>query len=62
MSELDKTKPVYVYCLSGKRSGNSMLILQELGFKEVYNLIGGYRHWPKTSTNPNQVPVQKATK
>lgn len=62
MSELDKTKPVYVYCRSGNKSGKSMLILQELGFKEVYNLIGGYSRWPKTSANPNQVPVHKATK
>ena len=62
MAKLDKTKPVYVYCRSGNRSGKAMLVLQDLGFKEVYNLIGGYSQWPKNSANPHQVPVEKPTK
>ncbi len=62
MAKLDKTKPVYVYCRSGNRSGKAMLILQDLGFKEVYNLIGGYSQWSKTPVNPNQMPVELYTK
>ncbi len=38
---LDKTKPVLVYCRSGKRSLNAMSIMVELGFSEVYNMQGG---------------------
>ena len=38
---LDKTKPVLVYCRSGKRSLNAMNIMVELGFSEVYNMQGG---------------------
>ncbi len=42
--QLDKTKPVYLYCRSGNRSGKSAKILQEKGY-EVYNVIGGYNKW-----------------
>jgi len=41
LSQLDKSKPVYVYCLSGSRSQDMMKTLQAEGFKEVYNLDGG---------------------
>jgi len=47
IQELDKEKPVYVYCKSGYRSGNSSKILAELGFKEIYDLKGGYMAWEK---------------
>ena len=46
LAKLDKNKPVYVYCRSGNRSGKSMQIMTDMGFKEVYNLIGGYSAWP----------------
>ena len=37
--------PVLVYCRSGNRSGKSMKIMSDLGFKEVYNLIGSIKGW-----------------
>lgn len=40
--QLDKSKPVYLYCRSGNRSGKSAVILKEKGF-EVYNVLGGYK-------------------
>lgn len=43
---LDKSKPVYLYCRSGNRSGKSAIILKERGF-EVYNVLGGYNQWKK---------------
>jgi rhodanese-related sulfurtransferase len=43
---LDKTKPVYLYCRSGNRSGKSAKILQEKGY-EVYNILGGFNQWKK---------------
>ena len=46
LEELDKNKPVYVYCQSGGRSGKAMKKMKEKGFKEVYNLKGGYGKWP----------------
>lgn len=47
MDKLDKSRPIFVYCHSGGRSGKSVPILQELGFKEIYDLDGGYSSWQK---------------
>lgn len=41
ISKLDKSKPVYLYCRSGNRSGKAVDTLQTLGFKAPYN-IGGF--------------------
>lgn len=46
MAKLDKNKPVLVYCASGGRSGNTAAMLKEMGFKEIYDLQGGFRGWP----------------
>jgi rhodanese-related sulfurtransferase len=45
LNKLDKNKPVYVYCRSGHRSGNTMEIMKELGFMTIYNLDGGIKGW-----------------
>lgn len=45
LEKLDKEKPVAVYCKSGGRSGQAMGMMQEMGFKEVYNLNGGIGAW-----------------
>ena len=42
---LDKTKPVFVYCAVGGRSGKATQQLQQAGFKAVYNLSGGMQAW-----------------
>ncbi len=42
---LDKTRPVVVYCASGNRSKSAALWLSENGFTEVYDLEGGYNSW-----------------
>lgn len=42
---LDKSKPVVVYCRSGKRSRNSSKILMKAGFVKVYDLEGGILEW-----------------
>ncbi len=44
-AELDKEKPVLVYCRSGKRSADAAALLEEAGFKEIYNLDGGILRW-----------------
>jgi len=43
LDELDKNKPVYVFCQVGMRGYVASRILMQRGFKEVYNLSGGYR-------------------
>ncbi len=45
ISKLDKTKPVYVYCKSGGRSGKTASQLKTMGFSKIYNLIGGITAW-----------------
>jgi rhodanese-related sulfurtransferase/glutaredoxin len=44
-SWIKKNQPVYVYCHAGGRSFKASEMLIELGFKEVYNLVGGYSRW-----------------
>lgn len=43
--KLDKSKPVAVYCRSGKRSLNAASILSGNGFRIIYNLKSGYLSW-----------------
>lgn len=45
IEKLDKEKPVYLYCRSGKRSARAAAILKDLGFKEIYDMDGGYINW-----------------
>lgn len=45
LAKLDKTKPVYVYCKSGGRSGKAAKQMEKMGFTTVYNLIGGMGAW-----------------
>jgi NADPH-dependent 2,4-dienoyl-CoA reductase/sulfur reductase-like enzyme/rhodanese-related sulfurtransferase len=43
LGELDRVRPVIVYCQVGQRGYNAARILVQSGFGEVYNLAGGYR-------------------
>lgn len=45
LKKLDKNKTYLVYCGIEKRSQKSVDIMKELGFKRVYNLLGGITHW-----------------
>ena len=45
IKKLDKSKPTFIYCLSGGRSGSAMEIFAKNGFKEVYNMQGGILQW-----------------
>lgn len=42
---LDKSKTYLIYCRSGSRSGNTMSMMQNMGFTSVYNLDGGILAW-----------------
>lgn len=42
---LDKSKNYYVYCRSGVRSAKACDIMNELGFENTYNLLGGFMQW-----------------
>lgn len=45
LTALDKTKPVFVYCMSGGRSKGAIQKLRELGYTDVHELKGGYLKW-----------------
>lgn len=45
IKHLDKSKPVYIYCLSGARSNYAMNTMQDLGFTKLYHLVGGINAW-----------------
>lgn len=42
LEKLDKSQSYIVYCKSGGRSAKSADIMQQMGFKSIYNLEGGY--------------------
>jgi len=52
--EMDPTKNYFVYCKSGARSGQACAILNSLGFKNAYNLMGGFLNWEGKKTTLNQ--------
>ena len=41
LEELDRSKKYFIYCLSGNRSGQTLMMMESLGFREVYNLGRG---------------------
>lgn len=45
LEQLDKNKPVYVYCASGGRSSGAMNKMKGMGFTTIYNLEGGMGAW-----------------
>ena len=51
LEELDKTKNYYVYCRSGSRSRQACSIMNRLGFKNAYNLVGGILDWQGVITS-----------
>ena len=45
IDQLDKSKPVAVYCRTGRRSKECSKILSDAGFKKIYELNGGITKW-----------------
>lgn len=45
LAKLDKSKPVYVICQTGRRSQKGAEILEKNGFKDLYNIEGGTSAW-----------------
>lgn len=39
-AQLEKSKPIFVYCAAGGRSTKAAKILEELGFSKIFNLKG----------------------
>lgn len=56
VDKLDPEKPVLVYCKSGGRSAKASAYLVEKGFKQVYDLQGGFTNWV---ANDGEVQIPK---
>ncbi|MCL6274527.1 rhodanese-like domain-containing protein [Muricauda sp. 2012CJ35-5] len=46
--DLDKEKPVYLFCKKGGRSNRAAQIFKENGFTNIYDYSGGYDDWVKS--------------
>ena len=45
IKRLDQSKNYYIYCKVGGRSGQACSVMNQLGFNNTYNLIGGITEW-----------------
>jgi len=45
VNNLDKSKNYYVYCRSGARSAQACALMQQQGFENTNNLMGGISEW-----------------
>ncbi len=54
LANLDPSKPVYVYCAVGGRSGRAANYLKSKGFTAIYDLKGGMGAWNKAG-----LPIEK---
>ncbi len=45
LDKLDKDNIYLIYCQTSRRSGLALDIMAELGFREVYNMLGGIEEW-----------------
>jgi len=65
LNMMQKDKPIYVYCLTGSRSRTAARIMEQNGFKEVYNLAQGVVSWyrsgyPLVAEQVNQAESEEA--
>jgi rhodanese-related sulfurtransferase len=54
LDKLDRQETYLVYCRSGNRSGNAMIVFKDLGFIHVYDMGGGISSWER-----KKYPVEK---
>jgi rhodanese-related sulfurtransferase len=54
MDQLDKSKPIVLYCAVGGRSTAAVGMIRKLGFPVIYNFRGGIREW-----NKEKLPLEK---
>jgi len=54
LQKLDRNKPYLLYCAGGGRSGQTVEVMEKMGFKNIYNLETGFKGWVK-----EKMPVEK---
>jgi rhodanese-related sulfurtransferase len=45
LEKLDRKKPYFVYCRTGRRSVRTCTLMRNMGFKSIFNLEGGLLAW-----------------
>lgn len=53
VEKLDKSKNYYVYCKAGGRSAQACQLMNQMGFRNTYNLLGGFSQWHGPTELPN---------
>ncbi len=56
-AKYDKTRPVFVYCMSGGRSRKASEKLHQMGFSKVYDLEGGILKWNAAGLAPKSEKI-----
>lgn len=54
LDELDKNKNFYVYCHAGARSAQACHVMNQLGIKTAFNLLGGMSNWNGPVVEPKE--------
>ncbi len=45
LAKLSKKQPILLYCRTGRRSGEALQMMKEMGYTKVYNMLGGITQW-----------------
>lgn len=45
LDQLDRTKIYLIYCRTGNRTGQTYVMMENLGFERVYDMDGGIAEW-----------------
>lgn len=48
IQKFDKNQPIYIYCRSGGRTGRASKLMQQMGFKKIFDYSGSYNDWSAT--------------
>ena len=59
LDEIPANKKIIIYCNKGKKSYFAARILMQKGFKQVYNLVGGYSIYKAVQEDKAPAPVKE---
>jgi adenylyltransferase/sulfurtransferase len=48
LKEIDKIKPVLLYCHGGNRSGMALRLLKSQGYNQAAHIVGGISSWSRS--------------
>ena len=60
IAEFDKSKTIFIYCLSGGRSNSAANKMRKMGFEKVFELDGGIMKWNAAGLPLNNAKPKKS--